>query len=245
MVIDLQVGRVHPSVPGWENVVDDGQGIDIEMGCHLTPVVGNIVFDALEHVENPHPSQRQIAIIGNQTVDGLVAPIGSQILLVHPPQRDLGVGGDKGTAVDIVAAVVGPVGVIGQIVVFKAVNPVVVVQVNAKEKFRPVRAIAEEGLLVIGDAVAQGAAVVLVKVRDKIIVLVPPGKNDIVSGPLVKAKPVGDAILVVVVVNQLVQRGTGLIVDHVPRFVNDEGRRIIIGIEAEGLTVKKERGRHL
>ena len=106
--------------------------------------------------------------------------------------------------VDIVAPVIPAVGVVGQVVVFKPVDPVVVVEVNAEEEFWPIDVVAEKRLLVIRDAIAQRDIVVLVEVRDEVVVFVPTGEDDWVGTTLTSAAPIGRAVLIVVVIDKLI-----------------------------------------
>ena len=111
-----------------------------------------------------------------------------------------------GSRVHIVATVVAPVGIIGFFVVFKAVDPAVVVHVNAKEVFGPIGVIAQERLFVIGNEVLAILRIVLVEVRDEIVVLVKTRKDRIVRQHTI-AVPVRPAVLVIVVLDELVDIG--------------------------------------
>ena len=111
-----------------------------------------------------------------------------------------------GSRVHIVATVVAPVGIIGFFVVFKAVDPAVVVHVNAKEVFGPIGVIAQEGLFVIGNEVLAILRIVLVEIRNEIVVLVKTRKDRIVRQHTI-AVPVRPAVLVIVVLDELVDIG--------------------------------------
>ena len=137
------------------------------------------------------------------------------------------------------------VGVVGQAVVLKAVDDRVVVHVHAKEKLRRIDLIAEERLDVI-----RAAVLVLVEVGDKIVVLVQPGKNLSVAAhratlaaeplALAIALPVGEAVLVIVVIDKLKEvLGLAGVVDN-PARVGDKGRGAVIGIYGEHLAVREE-----
>ena len=130
--------------------------------------------------------------------------------------------------VHVVAIAVVSVGIIGERIVLKAVDDVVVVHVNAKEKLGWIDVVAQERLGEIRLAI-----VVLVKVRDEVRVFVVP-REDLwvgctacakrrfakgVVAVLPQALPVGKAILIVVVVNRL--KGVALrvlVVDETPRI---------------------------
>ena len=111
-------------------------------------------------------------------------------------------GGYMVAAVNIETPVVLLVGIVGQLVIFEAIDPDIVIKVDAEEKLGPVDVVAQEGLVVVGDQVAQEAVVVLVEVGDEIVVLVPAGENRRVSGLPILAHGVGELVLVVVVFNE-------------------------------------------
>ena len=147
----------------------------------------------------------------------------------------------------IVAAAVAVVGVIRVLVVFKAVDPKVVVHVHAKQKLRAIYVVAQERLLVVGDEVGPELVVVLVEIRDKVEVFVPPGENPQIRPELVEAQPVGDAVLVVVVVNPLVKIGRWIgVVDVARRRGNQAGGAVVVihaigfGKEKVGITFLRQ-----
>ena len=115
----------------------------------------------------------------------------------HQPQ----LWGEVDAAVGVVPLVIFLVGVVGQFVVFKAINPQVVVQVDAEEEFGPIDVVAQERLLVVRDEVAQEAVVVLVEIRDKVVVLIPAGEDAWIADLPVFAHGVGKFVLVVVVLD--------------------------------------------
>ena len=114
--------------------------------------------------------------------------------------------------IGIVASVVPLVGKIWLVVVLETVNPVVVVQVNAKEKFRPVDLIPEKGLVVIGDTIADCPIVILVEIAYEVVVFVPAGENRKIGTRLTASLPIGSAILIVVVFDELVEKLGRLVV---------------------------------
>ena len=107
--------------------------------------------------------------------------------------------------IEVVALAVALVGQIGLFVVFEAVDGAVVVHVDAVEEFRSVGVEAQEGLFVIGKAVRAVGVVVLVVVGDEVVVLVPTRKYHRVAGQESVAAPVGEAVLVVVVIDEFVE----------------------------------------
>ena len=142
---------------------------------------------------------------------------------------------------DVVTAPVGLVGIVGQLVIFKAVDPAVVVEVNAKEKFGPIDVIAQKRLFVVGNGVGHRAVVVLVEVRNEVEVLVPAGKHLPVIGLRAYPSPVGPAVLVVVVGDKFVNRTDGIVVEHVPAGQGDKSRGRIVGIHRIGFAISKKR----
>ena len=146
-------------------------------------------------------------------------------------------------AEEIVSPPVRLVRVIGQIVVLKAVDPVVVIQINAKEKFRPIDVVAQKRLVVIRDDIRCSGVVVLIEVGDEVIVLVPAGKDRPVVGRT-KANPIGEAVLVVVVIDELVQVPLGIVVLHIARGTDQEGGRRIGIVNGIDFAVE-EVGKHI
>ena len=98
---------------------------------------------------------------------------------------------------------VSPVRIVGLLVVLEAVDPEVVVQVYPVQELGAVHVVAQEGLVVVGDRVADEAVVVLVEVRDEVVVFVPAGKDRGIAGLPVLAHRVRELVLVVVVLHQL------------------------------------------
>jgi len=87
------------------------------------------------------------------------------------------------TAIGIVPPMVAFVGEVWLGVVLKAVDPAVVVEINAKEELGPVAVIAQEGFFVIGQLILARAVVILIEVVDEIVILVPARKDlDIGTG---------------------------------------------------------------
>ena len=152
---------------------------------------------------------------------------------------------EEDTGVQVVAPAIDLVGVVGQVVVFKAVDPTIVVQVDAEQKLRAIGRIAEEGFFVIRDAVVENAVVVLVEVGDKVFVLVPPWEDGHIAAALREAEPISRAVLVVVVIDQLVQGRARIVVGNVPAVVHDKRTRRVIRVHAVRLAEKVKRGGHL
>ena len=73
---------------------------------------------------------------------------------------------------------------------------------------------AEKRLLVIGNAIWTGGTVVLVKIRDEVVVLIPAGKYGYVARSEAAALPVRKAILIVVIVDKLEVAEVRPIVHH-------------------------------
>ena len=139
----------------------------------------------------------------------------------------------------IVAAAIAVVWIIRVLVVFKAVDPEVVVHVHAKQKLRAIYVVAQERLLVVGDEIWPELIVILVEIRDEVEVFVPAGKNPQIRPKLVEALPVGDAVLVVVVVNPLVIIGRGIGIVDVARGRGNQAGGAVVVIHAVGLGKEK------
>ena len=135
---------------------------------------------------------------------------------------------------------VASVGVVGFLVVFVLINPEIVVHVHPEQKLRPIDAKAHEGLFVVGRIVDLNSIVVLVEIRYKVVVLVPPWEDLQIRLHPVAAKGVGNPVLVVVVLNQFHAVPVGAVVD-LAATCGDKCLGIVEGIHAVGLAVKKER----
>ena len=135
---------------------------------------------------------------------------------------------------------VASVGVVGLLVVFVLIDPEIVVHIYPKQKLRPIDAKAHERLFVIGRIVDLDPIVVLVEIRYKVVVLVPPWEDLQIRLHPVAAKGVGNPILVVVVLNQFHAVAVGTVVD-LAVVCGDKCLGIVEGIHAVGLAVKEER----
>ena len=128
-------------------------------------------------VKNPQATHAgHVAVKGKERVLDAAGAVGRNHLLVRLPQGQQCPRHEFGTGEHIVALSVGLIGIIRQIVVFKTVDPIVVVQVDAEEVFGPINRIAQKRLFVVGNEVVDRAIVVLVEIRDKVVVFVHPGK---------------------------------------------------------------------
>ena len=120
----------------------------------LHEVIEDIVFDAAQVLKNSRPSPAgEVVVSGQHQVIGVGAAV---VGVLRDPLAARGhsqVGVQKGPDVQIVALAVALVGQIGLFVVFKAVDPAVVVLVDAVEEFRPVGVEAQERLFVVGHPV--------------------------------------------------------------------------------------------
>ena len=133
------------------------------------------------------------------------------------------------------------VGEVRLVVVFEAVDPVVVVQIDAKKVLRPVHLKAQKGFFVVGDSVADCAVIVLVEVADEIVVFIPARKDIKIGARLIGPLPVGSTVLVVVVFHELVEKLCRLIVVDIAVGVEQEGAGGVIVIHRESFTEKEPR----
>ena len=93
---------------------------------------------------------------------------------------------------------------------------------------------AQKGLVIVGETVGAIGVVVLVVVGDKVVVLVPARKDHRVAGEEPAATPVGEAVLVVVVVDELIDlEFIGIVNDA--GFLDGAEGGLVIGIDREDL----------
>ena len=103
------------------------------------------------------------------------------------------------------------------------------VHINAVKELGTVGVKAEKGLLIVGNPVGAVVVIVLVEIGDKVVVLIPPGKDaDIATGKAATA-PVGIAVLVVVVVDVFVQLQVVSVIYNA-RFLHGAKRRGVFRI---------------
>ena len=166
-------------------------------------------------LEEPHPTPAvEVAVECQHSVEGLAALGRRESAHVGPAQHQPHTRQQMGTSKDIVALAIAAVGQVGLLVVFKAINGAVVVHVDPVEEFGPVRVEAEKGLLVVGDKVRSELVVVLVEIGNKVVVLVPAGKDIAVPRCPALAPPVGLFVLIVVVIDELVERKVVAVVER-------------------------------
>ena len=143
--------------------------------------------------------------------------------------------------IDIASAAVAVVREIGLFVVFKAIDPEIVVHVHSEEELGAIDAVAQERFFVIGNVIRPEVGVVLVEIGDEIVVLVPTWENFPVWSCLVGALPVGRAILIVVVLDEFVEKPAFVgIVDVPVRFREQAGSAVVVIHAVE--FAKKEEG---
>ena len=141
-------------------------------------MVFDIVFGSPHHVKEPPATQRGEALgKGKNPVEGIVVARGLVHGLAQATGRKSDFGIDLNAGVKIVAPVVFLVGIVWLVVVFKAINPAIVVQINTKEKLGPVNLVAQKRLVVVREEVLPLAVAVLVEVGKEIPVFIVAGKN--------------------------------------------------------------------
>ena len=114
------------------------------------------------------------------------------------------------------------------------------VHVYAVEVFRPVRVEAQKRFVVVGYAVGAGGTVVLVEVGDEVVVFVPAGKDLGVAGGKTAALPVGEAVLVIVVVDKFEIAKVAAVVDDAV-LVDYVQTRLVVGAGAKSFEKRKIR----
>ena len=143
-----------------------------------------------------------VGIDREQAVGRVVALVRRDEFLAHMATGQAYLRSEVIAAIDIKAFVIAFVREVRLNVVLKAVYPGIVVGIDAEEKFRPVHVLAQEGLFVVGNQVDDAAVVVLVEVGNEIVVFIPPREDRRVSCQGVIAAPVGNAVLVVVILDE-------------------------------------------
>ena len=117
------------------------------------------------------------------------------------------------------------VGIVRLLVVLKALRPPIVVEINAEEKFRAIRGIAQKRFVVVGEKIYSIDSAILVEIRYEVAILVISGENRRVGhaadldfaaafggdeAALTDPQPVGLSVVVVVVIDKLVVQVDGL-----------------------------------
>ena len=146
--------------------------------------------------------------------------------------------------IGVVPAPVALIGVIRLVVVFKALAPTVVVQIEGKDEFWAIDVVAQKLLLVIGHEVRAHRRVVLVEIGNEVVVFVEPGEHRLVGPALLVAPLVEADVVVVVVVDQVVDKFRPrlfvvAVVDP-PALIDEERRGIVLGVHAKRLAEKEE-----
>ena len=169
--------------------IEGGHVAAVDLGP-LAQVVGDVVPGEAEVFEEPDLAEAGVVLLqGEEQVVRGVAAVAGDAALVRAAEGEPDLGDHVDAAVDVVSAQVAPVGEVGFVVVLEAVDPQVVVHVDAEEELGPVRGEAQEGFLVVGHQVRQVAGGVLVEVGDEIDVLVVP-REDLEVGVVEDALPV-------------------------------------------------------
>ena len=144
----------------------------------LHEVIFDIVFGSPHHVEEPPATQcGEVLDKSKNPVEGIVVARGLVHGLAQAAGRESDFGIDLDAGIKIVAPVIFLVGIVWLVVVFKAINPAVVVQINAKEKLGSINLVAQKRFVVVREEVLPLAVAVLVEVGKKVPVFVVAGKN--------------------------------------------------------------------
>ena len=97
----------------------------------------------------------RIAVQGEESVPSLVLLIRGNQRLAQGSKGDANLWAQMGAKIDVVASVILLVGIIRQFVVFKAIDPAVVVHIDPKEKLGTIHVVAQKRLIVVGNGVGQ------------------------------------------------------------------------------------------
>ena len=240
-VVPLGVKGVYPGAPRrqW---IDERNQLSTRTGWlgPLDQVVRDIVLCPADVVVEQQFSPARVILVENRHgVVGVVLAVVRNQLFAHVTDRESQTGCQVDSSVEIESTPAALVREVRFIVVFETVYRAVVVHVHTEQEFWTIRAKAQERFLVVGEQVRPVLTVVLVEIRDKIVVLVKPGENRDIDR-LVGALPVGVAVLIVVVVDEIiaVQVGPGVVYDSSPWQVNAGS---IGGLHAVGLSEEKPR----
>ena len=97
-----------------------------------------------------------VPIEAEQSIGSVIALVGRDQFFAQVPDGKADVRGQPVSHVDVEASVVFLIGVVWGFVVFKAVNPQIVVHVDPVEEVGSVHAVSEKGFVVVGNAVGDG-----------------------------------------------------------------------------------------
>ena len=175
-----------------------------------------------------------IAVQGEESVPGLVLLVRGNQILAQGTKGDANLWAQMGAKINVVASVVLLVGIIRQFVVFKAVDPTVVVHIDPKEKLGTIHVVAQKRLIVVGNGVGQRAVVVLIEVRYKVAVFIPTWIDLLVARSPVLADRIGELVLIVVVLHQFQYMGAFVLVIDEAGTEGGEGSRVVARIHAVG-----------
>ena len=149
------------------------------------------------------------------------------------------------------------VGIVRLLVVLKALRPPIVVEINAEEKFRAIRGIAQKRLVVVGEKIYPIDGAILVEIRYEVAILVITGENrrighaaglDLAAAlggdkaALAHPQPVGLPVVVVVVIHKLVVQvdGLGGVVRH-PVSIDGQDAGAVPIFHAKSLAIELPR----
>ena len=241
-VVKTEIGGIYPRVGSGQQVWNP---LQIRLGTRrlhpLDDIVRDSVLDQLDHIEDPQPAQPgYIPIPSEHPVTAVFLPVGGQRALLLAANRHPHPRHDVSAYIDIAPAAVAVVGEIGLFVVFKAIDPEIVVHIYSEEELGAIDAVAQERLFVIGNVIRPEVGVVLVEIGDKIVVLVPARKNFPIRPCLVDALPVGRAILIVVVLDEFVEKSAFVGVVDVPVRFREQASSAVVVIHAVEFAKKEE-----
>ena len=143
----------------------------------------------------------RIAVQGEESVSRLVPLVRGNQILAQGPKSDANLWAQMDAKISVVSSVILLVGIIRQFVIFKAINPAVVVHIDPKEKLGTIHVVAQKRLIVVGNGVSQRAVVVLIEVRYKVAVFIPTRIDLLVARSPVLADRIGELVLSVVVLH--------------------------------------------
>ena len=169
LLVQVNIQRVFPGLQPRQKIDPIEHAARPADGLEpLAQVVGNIVADPTAKIENPQPAAALKTMAPSpQAIPGLGLAVADHQSHILAPYAQLEVGQYLDLEIGVITAVIAFVGIVRLKVVFETVYNVIVVHIEAEEELGPIRAIAQEGLFVIGEDI-----LVLVVVVDKVAVFV-------------------------------------------------------------------------
>ena len=182
LIIEAQPSGVDPRILSGQQIAHQRLNTRrFDKGREFAPIIWDRILRSFERLKNLKTPHARIALIKReQQKIGLVCAIDRDHRFVSPPYAQFDIRRNERTGIEVVAAAIGLVRIVRQVIIFETVDPIIIVVVNPKEKLRPVHFKAQKRLFIIGEDISNRGIIVLVEIRDEIVVLVPTRKNQVV-----------------------------------------------------------------